>query len=377
MKKLDLENASFRYIEQSFREWLDILGYSEITVYNLPNMVRELLHYMESQRLNNIKDLTIQTIEEYYNKLKERSNQRKDGGALSSGHLNKHIQALRKFTEYLRTVGRVQIPLLRLENEATETYPEWLTKEESGDLLKTSYIDNSYNFKATQAAFRSRDRAIIAIFYGCGLRRNEGVHVDVSDINFDNAILHVRKGKAYKERFVPISPTSIQCLQEYIYDYRSALQTGFQVHGPSRPLLKYRQGGRVLQPLRLPQGLPPVDPHMPHRIRRRQTPHRTTVQLGPGLQIRHIAVRFIARADNAMRGLLPHPIHLTQAQAKSKAALCRFQRAIPLREIHIHTAHLNPVFARIPHDLRRRIKPHRLGIEQGTGKGRRVVTLHP
>ena len=226
MKKLNLENASFRYIEQSFREWLDILGYSEITVYNLPNMIRELLHYMESQRLNNIKDLTIQTIEEYYNGLKERSNQRKDGGALSSGHLNKHIQALRKFTEYLRTVGRVQIPLLKLENEASENYPEWLTKEEIQDLIKASYIDNSYNFKATQAAFRSRDRAMIAIFYGCGLRRNEGVHVDVSDINFDNAILHVRKGKAYKERFVPISPTSIQYLQEYIYDYRPALQTG-------------------------------------------------------------------------------------------------------------------------------------------------------
>ena len=49
MKKLSLENASFRYIEQSFREWLDILGYSEITVYNLPNMIRELLHYMESK----------------------------------------------------------------------------------------------------------------------------------------------------------------------------------------------------------------------------------------------------------------------------------------------------------------------------------------
>ncbi|PIW04743.1 MAG: hypothetical protein COW40_08240 [Cytophagales bacterium CG17_big_fil_post_rev_8_21_14_2_50_40_13] len=222
MKNLNLENASFRYIEQSFREWLDILGYSEITVYNLPNMVRELLFYMESQRLNNIKDLTTQTIEEYYGQLKERSNQRKDG-ALSSGHLNKHIQALRKFTEYLRTVGRVKIPLLRLENEAVETYPEWLTKEEIQDLFKASYIDNSYNFKESQAAFRSRDRAMLAIFYGCGLRRNEGVHVDVPDINFDRSVLHVRKGKAYKERLVPISKTSLDYLQEYIYDHRPAL----------------------------------------------------------------------------------------------------------------------------------------------------------
>ena len=239
MKKLTLENTSFRYIEQSFREWLDILGYSEITVYNLPNMIRELLFYMEKQRLNNIKDLTIQTIEEYYYQLKERSNQRKDG-ALSNGHLNKHIQALRKFTEYLRTVGRVKIPLLRLENEATETYPEWLTKDEIGELFKATHIETNYNFKESQAAFRSRDRAMLAIFYGCGLRRNEGVHVDVPDINFDRAILHVRKGKAYKERLVPINKTSLNYLQEYIYDHRPTLQTSH-----NQALFLSHQGQRV------------------------------------------------------------------------------------------------------------------------------------
>jgi len=228
VKKLDLENTSFRYIEQSFREWLDILGYSEITVYNLPNMIRELLFYMEKQRLNNIKDLTVQTIEEYYQKLKERSNQRKDG-ALSNGHLNKHIQALRKFTEYLRTVGRLQIANPRLENEEAAHKITWLTTDEIQDLFKASYKESAadgksiYNFIEKQEAFRSRDRAMLAIFYGCGLRRNEGVNVDVSDINFDRSILHVRKGKNYKERLVPISKTSLKHLEDYIYNYRSTL----------------------------------------------------------------------------------------------------------------------------------------------------------
>jgi len=229
MKKLSLENASFRYIEQSFREWLDILGYSEITVYNLPNMIRELLHYMEKQRLNNIKDLTDHTIESYYHQLKERSNQRKTGGALSSSHLNKHIQALRKFTEYLRTVGRVQIGTPNLENEEAEQKLVWLTTEEIQDLFKASYKETAaggkdiYNFIEKQEAFRSRDRAMLAIFYGCGLRRNEGVNVDLSDINFDRSILHVRKGKGYKERLVPINKTSLKHLESYVYDHRPTL----------------------------------------------------------------------------------------------------------------------------------------------------------
>ena len=229
MKKLNLENASFRYIEQSFREWLDILGYSEITVYNLPNLIRELLHYMEGQRLNNIKDLTARTIEEYYQQLKERTNQRKTGGALSSSHLNKHIQALRKFVEYLRTVGRVEIASPNLENEEANQRIIWLTTDEIGDLFKASHKEAAaggkdiYNFREEQAAFRSRDRAMLAIFYGCGLRRNEGVNLDVSDINFDRSILHVRKGKAYKERLVPISKSSLKHLEGYVYDYRPIL----------------------------------------------------------------------------------------------------------------------------------------------------------
>lgn len=222
MKQLPLQNTSFRYLEQSFREWLDILGYAPITVYNLPNLVRELLHYMEQKRYNNIKDLSPQLVHEYYQHLKERSNQRRDG-ALSNGHLNKHIQALRKFAEYLRKVGRLQLPELPLENEEENQRLVWLTTDEIQDLFKASYIEHDYNFKELQETFRSRDRAMLAIFYGCGLRRNEGVSLDVPDINFDRSILHVRKGKGYKERFVPINKTSLKHLESYVYDYRPVL----------------------------------------------------------------------------------------------------------------------------------------------------------
>ena len=47
MKKLILKNESFQYLQQSFKEWLDVLGYAESTVYNLPNHIRELFYYLE------------------------------------------------------------------------------------------------------------------------------------------------------------------------------------------------------------------------------------------------------------------------------------------------------------------------------------------
>lgn len=229
MKSLALKNPSFRYLEQSFKEWLDILGYAPISVYNMPLQVRELLYYLESQHITSIKELEIKHIREHYDKLKERSNARR-GGGLSNDHLNKHIQALRKFTDYLRQVGRPTLPELPIKNEEDQgkTIPV-LSEEEIQLLFKSTYKapERRPNLNDKQIeAIQARDRAMLAIFYGCGLRRNEAVNLDVSDINFDRALLHVRKGKNYKERLVPISKTSLKHLQDYIYDHRPEILQG-------------------------------------------------------------------------------------------------------------------------------------------------------
>lgn len=226
MKNLPLKNPSFRYLERSFREWLDVLGYAPISVYNMPNQVRELLYYLEGKGISQIKDLDTKHIKAYYEQLKERSNMRR-GGGLSNDHLNKHIQSLRKFTDYLRQVGRLTLPDLPIRNEeADQKTIEVLTEEEIQLLFKATYRlpDALPNLPDKRIeALQCRDRALLAIFYGCGLRRNEGVNVDVGDINFDRATVHVRKGKNYKERLVPVSKSSLQYLQEYIYDHRPEL----------------------------------------------------------------------------------------------------------------------------------------------------------
>lgn len=230
MKKLTISNAQFRYLETSFREWLDVLGYAPSSVYGMPNMIRELLSYLEAENIRNITELKPETIETYFERLKGRSNQRR-GGGLSGAHLNKHLQALRKFTEYLRKTGRSEPGKIELKREEPCQKIVYLTQEEIGQLYKMTYEApiSTRNIRAgVRAAIRSRDRAMLTVCYGCGLRRNEAVHLDVGDINFDRSMLHVRKGKNYKERFVPISRTSRKHLTEYIYDHRDELLKGNQ-----------------------------------------------------------------------------------------------------------------------------------------------------
>lgn len=254
MKSLPLKNPSYRFLEQSFKEWLDIQGFAASTVYNLPTHIRELLHYLEHQDINQITELEVKHIYAHYEKLKERSRINR-GGGLSNGHLNKHIQALRKFTSYLRKVGRIQLPALKLDNEEENYRVMFLTEREIQRLFEASYLpspDHKRKNPEQQEAFKSRDRAMLAIYYGCGLRRNEGVQLNLSDVNFDRSILHVRAGKNYKERFVPINKSSLNHLKEYIYDHRHVLvrsssidalflsQRGFRMNGQSL-LLRLKQ----------------------------------------------------------------------------------------------------------------------------------------
>lgn len=227
MKQLALRSEAYRYIVQSFREWLQILGYSEQAVYQLPNYIQEFLHYSENKGNSGLFQLNDTLIREYYFKLKERPNKRQSGG-LAASYLNKHRQALYKFTEYLNQTGRLVIasPGIKGEDDSHEI-TDVLTQEEVKQLYEITQLP--YESKkgdkgiAFYEALQLRDRAMLAVYYGCGLRSNEGVNLDIDDISFDKQLLHVRKGKNYKERLVPMSSHTIDQLQHYIYDGRPYL----------------------------------------------------------------------------------------------------------------------------------------------------------
>ena len=226
MKRLPVTAPPYQYIEKSFKEWLEALGYSWQGVYAMPLQIRGLLNYLERQNKTQLADISTEAIKEYYyTELKQRKNYMRGAGTLSNKHLNKNLQALRKFVEYLRQTGKLQIPLLNIKQEEIINHkPTVLTEEEIMQLYKTTeqvHESRKYNkSEEVYTALQLRDRAILSIFYGCGLRRNEGYHLDIADIHLESAVVHVRKGKGYKERFVPISKKGMEHITAYLYDAR-------------------------------------------------------------------------------------------------------------------------------------------------------------
>jgi site-specific recombinase XerD len=214
MKKLVLENRTYKELLLSFKDWMGVLGYSRSAKENYPRYLREFFCHIEQAGHRNLNTVTVSTIKEYYHHLHERPNQT-TYGALSRATLNQHQQALRKFNEYLKKHNADPLPVhLRYEKKKAEGWQTVLTQEE------VRFLFDATKYSYVMEHVQLRDKAMLVALYSCGLRVSEAVSLDRKDILFDRELVYVRAGKNYKERYVPINLYNLRILEDYLYDAR-------------------------------------------------------------------------------------------------------------------------------------------------------------
>jgi integrase/recombinase XerD len=320
MRHLPVKTPAYCYLEQAFGQWLETLGYSEDTVYQSPNYVRGLLHYLEQKDKTKTEDITRENIRNfYYNDVRQRENTRTKEGGLSSSYLNKYIQALNLFCAYLRQNGRLNIPDLGIRTEEGEKDNTIvLTEEEVRQLYRVcdQYPDD-HGCKAEwfYPAMALRDKAMLTVYYGCGLRRTEGLALEISDVLFEKQLLHVRKGKNHKERFVPVSNAGLKHLENYLYDSRPLLikkqkSESFFISERGRPI------GEVMMNLRFRQLV--ARTNNPVLIEKEPTLHTlrhsiATHLLGNGMKLEKIK-EFLGHSSLESTQIYTHLLELEQSQ---------------------------------------------------------------
>lgn len=88
--------------------------------------------------------------------------------------------------------------------------------------LKVSVMEELLRAPDERGILGKRDRAILEILYGCGIRVSELVGLDLEDIDFFRKEIKVL-GKGYKERIVPINAKTLEALEVYISTGRKKL----------------------------------------------------------------------------------------------------------------------------------------------------------
>lgn len=211
MKNLTLNNTSFIYLEQSYKEWLAIIGYSENTTNSWPIHVREFLHYLETKNITQITQVTPKRTYDFITYLKTRRSTR-TGTGLSTSSINKTINAINSFAKYINATDKHVLDITPKRVELITIEKTILTKEEIKQIYEATFTPHREN----TLAIGQRDRAIIAIVYGCGLRKDEATRLNIFDIDTYKGLVFVKKAKGNKQRYVPIATKHLQDIKDYL-----------------------------------------------------------------------------------------------------------------------------------------------------------------
>jgi len=119
------------------------------------------------------------------------------------------------------------------------------------------------------ASFPERDRLMLELLYGCGIRNSELVGINLEDIRISNEAILIR-GKGKKERYVPFGESVRAALVPYL-PWRQQLLATLKKTNPALLVnqrggrLTTRSVGRIVKRIAVAKGLSP-DVH-PHTLR--------------------------------------------------------------------------------------------------------------
>ena len=137
---------------------------------------------------------------------------------LSAASIRRNVSAVRSYFRFLLAEGHVvRDPSERLETpKKWRTLPEVLGVDEIELLLAAPSLDEPLAF---------RDRAMLELAYGAGLRVSEWISLGVRDVMLQDHLVRVF-GKGGKERLVPIGRRAIGAIAIYLRELRPKLEKG-------------------------------------------------------------------------------------------------------------------------------------------------------
>jgi integrase/recombinase XerD len=209
-----------------FRDFLALEGgHSTHTVSNYSRDLQRLAGYAGQLGIAEPAALSPSLLREFVFTLKDLG--------LSAATIRRQISAIRTYFRFLLAEGLVaEDPSDRLESPRRgRRLPPVLTVAEVEALLLAVPPDN---------ALAWRDRTVIELGYGAGLRVSELCGLLVSDLRFDEGLVRVM-GKGSKQRLVPVGRHVIGTVSVYLHQVRPALD-----HGKSRNRVLLNRRGEPL-----------------------------------------------------------------------------------------------------------------------------------
>jgi site-specific recombinase XerD len=186
---------------------MDSCDLSQTTRPSYRRALREFLRYLkEEEGITDLGDVTREVMTDYRLHLQTKTSRKDAPYAVSTqtGALN----ALRFLFRWLVKTGVVLAdPTVHLSNpRASKTLPRVSKARDLSRLIR----------RLPLTPLGIRDRALIELFYGTGMRRAELCRLDVEDVDLEQRIVLIREGKGRKDRLVPLGNKAWEALADYL-----------------------------------------------------------------------------------------------------------------------------------------------------------------
>lgn len=241
---MKIEDAIVDFIQYCLFE----KGLTDQTVSSYQNDLDVYLSFLQDKNVFLVKDITSDYIKEF---LKIR------GDSESTSTVAHNLTVIKNFHKYLikENIVKEDVSLFISRPKLQKRLPRALTVEEV-DLLLDITLNTPFDY---------RNKAMLELMYGAGLRVSELVSLTLNQIDLENGLIRIM-GKGRKEREIPIGEYGVYYLKLYlehrgmlIKNHRTEDALFLNNHGKQIT----RQGFfKILKQLLLDKGLnPDVSPH--------------------------------------------------------------------------------------------------------------------
>ena len=201
--------------------------------------VEELCGWLEEHRIA-LEQVDVRVLSDYVAWLGGRRTRK-----LAPATISRKLAAVRAFLRH--ALGPDRVPDARLAPRRPRRLPDAPSAAEIERMLAALEGDGPIPL---------RNRALVELVYSAGLRSAEAVGLDLGDVDFEQELVHIRRGKGGKERVVPLGEEAAMWVGRYLREARPELARG------ANDALFLSSRGRRLDTSTLRR----IVPH-PHRLR--------------------------------------------------------------------------------------------------------------
>ncbi|HEU5476354.1 MAG TPA: tyrosine-type recombinase/integrase [Gaiellaceae bacterium] len=137
---------------------------------------------------------------------------RRRGRKLAPATISRKLAAVRALLRH--ALGPDRVPDARLGPRRARRLP---------DAPAAAEVERTLDALEGEGPIALRNRALVELVYSAGLRSAEAVGLDLGDVDFEQELVHVRRGKGGKERVVPLGEEAALWVARYLRDARPAL----------------------------------------------------------------------------------------------------------------------------------------------------------